>query len=436
MAKKILHRFLTILMCSSLLSGCAGNVNNQDTSQVTSSSGETQQQEEKTGKEDVTLSIWAGEEDREYIATVTQNFIKEYESKAKITIKYYPVVEGDCRSRLLGNVLNGPDVYTTTDGDIRSIVAGGAAAPVANPDEISSRNTKASVDSITVYDTIYGYPITADNGYFLYYNKKYLNSRDVQSLDRILSVAARNRKKFAMDWTSGWYLYSFFGQTGLKVALGKDGMTNTCNWNSTTGDVKGIDVASAMLNIGKHKGFLNTTDWINGIQSGEVIACVSGIWDESKIKSLLGDDYAAAKLPKYTVAGKQVQMASFFGYKMLGVNPYSKYLEWAHKLADYMSNEDNQKLRFKIRGQSPSNINAAQSDEITQSQAVNAINEQSKYSELQRIGGNYWDPVSAFGATMASGSTGGKSLQEILDNMVSKIKASNIKLKEWGTQYA
>lgn len=37
------------------------------------------------GKEKVTLSIWAGEEDKEYITAVTQKFIKEYE-KMQISI--------------------------------------------------------------------------------------------------------------------------------------------------------------------------------------------------------------------------------------------------------------------------------------------------------------------------------------------------------------
>lgn len=425
MFKKVLQCFLAVSLSGLLLSGCAKSGTDKDTS--SSAKAEQAEQEKKTtGKEDVTLSIWAGKEDQEYITTVTQNFIKEHQNEANITINYSPMVEGDVRSALLGNVLKGPDIYTTTDGDIQSLVAGGAASPVANSDEISSRNTKESIDSVTVYGTVYGYPVTADNGYFLYYNKKYLNDNDVKSLDKILRVAARNRKKFAMDWTSGWYMYSFFGQTGMRVTLGKDGTTNLCNWNNTKSGIKGTDVATALLRIGKNLGFENTKEWIQGMKQGRIIACVSGIWDESAIKNILGKDYGATKLPTYTVAGKQVHMASFFGYKTLGVNPYSEHIEWAHKLADYISNEDNQKLRFEMRGQCPSNINVSQSDEIVKSQAVNAILEQSEYSELQRIGGNYWEPVAEFGAMMASGNTGSKPLQEILDDMVTKIKASTL----------
>ena len=59
----------------------------------------------------------------------------------------------------------------------------------------------------------------------------------VKSLDKILSIAAKNKKKFAMDWSSGWYLYSFYGQTGLKLGLNKDGVTNFCTWNSKKGEI-------------------------------------------------------------------------------------------------------------------------------------------------------------------------------------------------------
>lgn len=79
---------------------------------------------------------------------------------------------------------------------------------------------------------------------------------------------------------------------------------------------------------------------------------------------MYGKNYAAAKLPTYNCNGKKVQMSTYFGYKMLGVNPYSKNKEWAHKFARYISNEENQKLRFEMRGQGPSNINAGKSDEV------------------------------------------------------------------------
>lgn len=420
MKKKLIACLFAVMALGCMVTGCSKADSSEQSAQKTEKTAQSGK-----GKEEVNLRIWAGEEDKEYLAVVMDNFIKEHEAEAAITIEWSPMVEGECRSNLLGDVLNAPDVYTTTDGDIQAIVAGGAADPVVNPDEIRQNNMEASVEAVTINDTVYGYPITADNGYFLYYNKKYLSDSDIKSLDKILSVAAKNKKKFAMDWTSGWYLYAFYGQTGLKVGLNKDGVTNFCDWNSKKNEITGVDVAEALLRIGRNPGFLNTDAWLKGIKKGEVIACVSGVWDESAIKKLLGKNYGAAMLPTYTCAGRQIQMSCYFGYKMLGVNPYSENLKWAHELANYISNEENQKLRFEMRGQGPSNINAANSPEIEKAEAIQAVLAQSEYSELQRLGGNFWDPTAEFGAAMATGKPQ-KNLQGMLDKMVKGITASTV----------
>ena len=417
MRKRVLAGILAVVMAGSIMTGCAGTKKTENKSSVY---GENKN---KPTSEKVELTIWAGKEDRDYIKKVSENFINEHKSEADITIKHTDLVEGECRSNLLGDVLKGADVYTTTDGDISAIAAGGAADPIEDAETVKVENLEAASNAVTVNNTMYGYPITADNGYFLYYNKKYLNSNDVKSLEKILSVAAKNNKKFAMDWTSGWYLYSFYGQTGLKVGLNRDGVTNYCDWDSKNKSIKGIDVAKALIKIGKNKGFENTTDWLGGIKKGKVIACVSGIWDEVAIKKMYGKNYAAAKLPTYNCNGKKVQMSTYFGYKMLGVNPYSKNKEWAHKFARYISNEENQKLRFEMRGQGPSNINAGKSDEVKKSQAVQAILEQSKWSELQRLGGNFWTPSTKLGTAFANDSVKG-DLQKYLDKTVAQIKAS------------
>ena len=427
MKNRILSELVSATMICGILTGCGQNetVQQMAAEPVETSAKETAGQ---SGLEsgDITLSIWAGEEDKDLIAAIADKFIAEHADEANITIEWSPMVEGECRSNLLGDILNAPDVYTTTDGDIRTIVSGGAASPVVNPDEIKAENLEAAVEALTINDTIYGYPITADNGYFLYYNTAYLTPEDVQSLDRILEVAAENGKTFDMDWTSGWYLYSFFGQTGLKVGLNDDGVTNFCDWNSTENAIKGVDVAEALLAIGSNPGFKNTSEWITDIQDDNCIALVSGVWDESAIKEIWGSNYAAEKLPTYTCAGQQVQMACYFGYKMIGVNPYSEHVEWAHEFAKYISSEENQQLRFEMRGQGPSNIKVGQSEEVQQAKAIQAVLAQSAYSEPQRLGGNFWTPSMNLGIACATGEIGDGTLQDLLDNTVADITASSI----------
>ena len=248
-------------------------------------------------------------------------------------------------------------------------------------------------------------------------------------MDKMLSVAQAAGKKVAMEFNSGWYLYSFFGNTGLKLSLNEDGVTNTCNWNDTSGDIRGVDIEEALKRITSNAGFLSCPNGeiADKMKSGEVIAGISGVWDVMNAKEAWGADYGACKLPAYTCAGREVQMASFTGYKMMGVNAYSKNKDWACKLADWMTNEENQKIRFTERNQGPSNINAAASPDIKKVAAIQAVIDQSKYGTLQRVGNSYWDACKSFADTILSGNTGGLSEQELMDVLVDGITASTVK---------
>ncbi len=238
-------------------------------------------------------------------------------------------------------------------------------------------------------------------------------------------IAAEHERLLTMDWSSAWYVYSFFGNTGLEVGLNEDGLTNFCTWNSTEGPIHGVDVAQAMLDIAASPGFASRTDteFLAGVQDGSVIAGVSGVWNSVAIEDAWGENTGAAKLPFYTCKDRQVQMASFSGCKLVGVNAYSPQKEWALKLAEWISNESSQTLRFEQRGQGPSNIRAADSAAVLESPAIAALLAQSEFSQLQRVGGKFWDPVSAFALNMAEGNPSGASLQEQLDRLVEEVTA-------------
>ncbi len=157
------------------------------------------------------------------------------------------------------------------------------------------------------------------------------------------------------------------------------------------------------------------------MRDGTVIAGVSGVWNAVAVKEAWGDDMGAAKLPTYTCAGQQVQMASFSGCKLIGVNAYSRHPDWAARLAEWIVSEENQRLRFELRGQGPANVNAANSPEVQASPAIAALLEQSNYSQLQRVGGKFWDPVAEFSGSMAQGNPSGASLQVQLDRLAEGV---------------
>ena len=86
MGKNLIKCLLAVSAIGLLLSGCGKKTSTKDTS----SEGTKKEESQNQGKEKVTLSLWAGEEDRDYIAVVTENFIKENSDKADITINWKP----------------------------------------------------------------------------------------------------------------------------------------------------------------------------------------------------------------------------------------------------------------------------------------------------------------------------------------------------------
>lgn len=392
-----------------LLSACSGQEPPSESSQALD--------------EEVKLTVWGAEEDEALLQEIFTSFQSHYSGQANFQIIYQPQSEANCKDALLKDLEGGADVFAFADDQVAALAAAGGLDPIEDEAEIRASSLSAAVEAASVGGTLYAYPLTADNGYFLYYNKEYFSEEDVKSLDRMLEIAAQAEKLIAMDWSSAWYVYAFFGNTGLEVGLNEDGLTNYCTWNSTDGPIRGADVGRAMLSVAESPAFASRTDTeiLSGIEDGTIIAGVSGVWNAVAIEEAWGENTGAAKLPAYTCAGQQVQMASFSGCKLIGVNAYSEHPEWAARLAEWITNEENQRLRFRLRGQGPANTNAANSPEVQASPAIAALLAQSEFSQLQRVGGKFWDPVAEFAASMAEGNPSGIPIQTQMDRMVEGV---------------
>ena len=380
---------------------------------------------EAGGRESVALTVWGAEEDAALLEEVFSSFRNRYAGEADIQITYQPQSESSCKDALLGDLEGGADVFAFADDQVAALAAAGALDPIENAGEVRAASLSAAVDAASVGGQLYAYPLTADNGYFLYYNKAYFSEEDVESLDRMLEIAAEAGRRVVMDWSSAWYVYAFFGNTGLQVGLNDDGLTNFCTWNSQENPITGVDVAQAMLDIAASPGFASRTDgeFLQGVRDGSVIAGVSGVWNAVAVQEAWGGNAGAAKLPAFTCKGEAVQMASFSGCKLIGVNAYSAHPEWAARLAEWITSEENQRLRFTLRGQGPANTSAANSPEVQGAPAIAALLAQSEFSQLQRVGGKFWDPVAEFAGNMAQGNPSGASLQAQLDHMVEGVTA-------------
>lgn len=400
---------MSFVLCCGVLSGCG---------------------QSKKELPEVKLSIWSAKEDQDFLHKVIDSFEQEYAGKANFHITVSEENETTCRDTVLADPKAAADLFAFAGDQFYSLQQAGALLEVTDQTKDIIRDSggeqSEAAKSVMKDGKLYAYPATASNGYFLYYNRSYFKEEDVQSFDQILQIAAEQRKKVSMDFSSGWYLYSFFKGAGLSVEWKEEKGTNECDWNLAGTKYTGKQVAQALLDIASHEGFRNaTTEEFkqDALEKGTIIAGISGAWDAKDLETAWGENYAAVKLPTYTLAGDQVQMHSFTGFKLLGVNANVEQPEWAMRLARWITNEKNQELRFDMRGERPANVKAASSAKVESDPVMAALNEQSEFGHLQNVADTFWTPTHLFGTEIAAKNPDGTDLQILLDQMVKGITA-------------
>ena len=414
---------VSTVTAAAMLTACGGAASSSAASSAASqadsaaSSGEASSAAESWG--DVKLTMWGAEEDQTMLREMADAFIAENADKGNITIEIGVQSESSAKDTVLADPEAAADVFAFADDQLNELVAAGALQEILlNPEDVKSRNLTGSVEAATMDGKLYAYPMTADNGYFLYYDKSVLSEDDVKSMDTLLAKADASGKKFMMSLNDAWYVYSFYAGAGLKATLADDGVNTVCNWN----EAPGADVTQAVIDICKNPGFIALKDeeFTGKLKDGTLVAGVNGTWRANDAAEAWGDNYAACKLPTYTLNGEQVQMASFSGYKLIGVNPHSANVGAAMLLADFVTNEENEELRFKERAQGPSNTNALAA---ASSPALTAVVDQSEYANLQRVGGNFWASAETLGSICVNGNPDGKDTQTLVDDAVAGITA-------------
>lgn len=407
--KKIFSIFLASLMAASLVA-CTPSPDAPATTEANVPDGAMKK---------VSLKVWASQDDQELTQKMVDAFkAKHPEKEWDITLAV--VGAPDAKTKYLEDPSAAADVFTFANDQLADLVNTGALYEVTrNAEDVKTRNSKGSVGAATREGKLYAYPLTADNGYFMYYDKSVLSEEDVLSLDAMLEKAKAAGKKVFMDVSNGWYIASFFLSNGGKFEV-VDGKQKV-NFNNENGVIAG----EAIKAFTAHEAFLTGDDAIlnAGFQEKTLAAGVSGTWNAESIKKALGDNYAAAKLPSFTTPNGLVQMSSFAGYKLVGVNSQTAFPEEAMDLADFLTSEENQALAFAEKGYGPSNLKVAESDAVKSNVALAALASQSSYAVSQNdVLGGYWAPAEAFGTVMEAKDYS-KSVKELLDEMVAQIEA-------------
>lgn len=418
MKKKLLSLVLVAAMAMSMLVGCTGTPteNPGDGSQNAGEDAIQNLIDASQGKT-ITLQVWCSETE------AYQNVMKEVVDSFKAqypTVTFDIVIgaqsEGQCKDRVLEDPEAAADLFVFADDQINDLVKGGALQEVVTTYtyDPAQTNDPATVEATKVNGKMYAYPLTASNGYFLYYDSRVISAEDAKSWETLIAAAAKAGKYVGMDIGNAWYLYSFFAGAGCELTMNPDG-SNVCNWNNEMGlkvatKIRELCSTGTLISIG------NTDATARMKANGDLVAFVDGTWDAKPISEAYGEGYAATKLPTFQIDGKDIQMGSYAGYKFVGVSNYSKEKGWAMLLAEWITNEANQAKIGVATTEMPANIEAAKAPELQTNVALKGLAEQYPFSDRQVVGGAFWTPAGSLGAGLVDGSH--TDIQKALDDAV------------------
>ena len=385
---------------SLVLAGCGGG--NPSSSGTTSS-------RQSGGTYDVVM--WADEKMHEIFSGEVAKFNEINNGGYTINLTLENCSEADAITNMLNDIESGADLFCFAQDQLARGVMGGALSELGQGATafVAENNDAGSVAAAKTGGKTYAYPLTSDNGYFMYYDKSVVKAEHIGSLTDIIADCKAAGKNFSMETsTSAWYLASFFFGTGCHSNWTTDANGKFTAVDDDFDSDKGIVACKAMnelQNSGIHVSSSKASDFAAAKPSAVV---VSGTWDYEEAKKDLGDNFAAAELPRFTVDGTSYHMGSYNGFKLLGLKPQQDPYKAAalNQLAQYLTGKDCQIERVEKKGWGPSNKEAKNSPAALENQALTALAAQYPYSVPQgQIHGSWWDIAKAIGSDIKDAKT-------------------------------
>lgn len=364
--------------------------------------------------------------EEQVINQLVEEYNKDNPKNKQIDIEYLTINDVRKEREILSDLSldNSPDLLYTDDSYLfsyQNAVNQVKELTQEYGDVIKNQNTEISVNSVTYKDKYYAFPFTNDNGYFLWYNNKYLNEENVKSLESILDIAKENDKHLLFDITNGWYLASLFtgkgacGLDSLSYEYNKDGYAiYNINWDNDAG-VKVFDTFNHYFSKedGLYKDVIKSTsgDPVATLKEEKAIAIVSGLWMYDSFKQENMDSFMIpVKLPSFKLDDKECQMSTFTNttcYYVNGTKEDKKQIISA-ELASYLTNKNSQLTRFSIQNTIPTNLEAlndcSYKNKLTK--PLKVMQEQINISSVlqsKSTEGRYWDVARDIGQSIISG---------------------------------
>ena len=349
------------------------------------------------GTYDVTM--WVSEVDG--MTALTQEMIDAFEAQYP-GIVINPSIEGvseaDAGAKVIADVASAPDIYCFAQDQLARLVQAAALAGPAGDvaTMIKEQNDAGSVAAGSVAGTLYGYPMTSDNGYYLYYNTSIISEEDADSMEAIIAACEANGLKFRYALENAWYTASFFFGAGAHSNWTMDAEGKFTSVDDDFNSELGLIAMKGMEKLAKSPAYDSNADIFT-----DAGAIVTGIWNANAAADHFGANLGATDLPSFEVDGTSYHLGSYTGNKLMGVKPQTDAKKGAvlSLLAQYLTNEENQLKRYEKFQWGPSNLNAQASESVQSNISLAALAKQGNYGQPQgQIHGSWWDIAKLLGA--------------------------------------
>ncbi|MDI9521585.1 MAG: extracellular solute-binding protein [Bacillota bacterium] len=360
------------------------------------------------------IKIWVADSMVDLTKAKVEDFKAAHPEYAGINALVEPVGEGDSATNMITDVEGGADIFGFAQDQLSRLVAAGALVELSeeNAAIVKAENDPGAVGAVTMADLMYAYPMTSDNGYFLYYDKSVIT--DPSTLEGVLEQANAANKKVYFEINNGWYQPAFFFGAGAYVTYDVDDAGNLVKANINYATPEGLAGLKGIIALASNPAFVNGSSASNAM---DYAAIVDGAWDQAAVKAAFGDNFAATKLPTFNVDGKDYQLSGFGGFKMLGVKPQVDEAKLAacDALALYLAGEEVQAARFEQSGWGPSNLKVQQSEAVKNDVVLSALASQLAYTIPQgQYPGDYWSTATALGDDIIAGKLNGLSDEDLM----------------------
>ncbi len=356
------------------------------------------------------IKVWVANE----IVDLTKKQIENFNATNDLGIVFNATIEaqgeGDAATAMVTDVDAGGDIYCFAQDQFARLIQAGALAKLGQgaAKTVQEGCDADAVKAVTTSDgTMWAYPLTADNGYFMYYDKTVIPEEDIDSLEKIIAdcEAAGKNINFEMQ-TSAWYLASFFFGTGCVSVWKTDEAGKFTSVTDTFNSDKGLIAVKGMKKLLDSPVHVSSSE-IAGFANNAAVV-VSGTWASADAKNMLGDNLGVADLPSFEVDGQEYHLGSFFGFKLMGVKPQSDPVKAAalHRLAQYLTGTQCSLERHAERGWGPADLAAKADESVANDPILKAVYEQKNYGVVQdAIHGSWWDTAKVIGDGVKAAAT-------------------------------